>query len=177
MFAVHNKRRYIRYLLLSDLVSLSRYISAVTLLFHYFFAPVFYPNIFAGILFTTVIFRLVEIYIKPSFFQLHTDSKNIVITTLPFRYNMLWMWLLMRKRLLKQSTIPIEEFNGFEISFQKGSWQRLLVIHRKQGFQLLKSMPYNISWLSIRDYTRLIMFLDELTFQQKVKQKPNIRHE
>ncbi|GIV39638.1 MAG: hypothetical protein KatS3mg033_1438 [Thermonema sp.] len=177
MFIVHNRKRYVGYLLFSDLVSLSRYAAGIALIVHYFFTPVLYPHVFTGVLLATVLFRLLEIYIKPSFFQLHVEGNNISITDMPFRYNMLWMWVLMRRRLLTKNTIPLEEFNGFEISFQKGGWQRLLVIHRKRGFQLLKSMPYNISWLSIRDYTRLIMFLDELTFQQKVRQTPNIRHE
>jgi hypothetical protein len=177
MFIIHNKKRYTRYLILSDLVSLSRYVSAIALLSHYFFLPVFYPEVLGSVLVASVVFRLIELYIKPSFFQLHTEAGKIIITTLPFRHNTLWSWVLRRQRLLSRNVIPIEEFNGFEISFRKGNLQRLLVIYRKQGFQLLKSMPYNISWLSIRAHTRLVMFLDELTFQQKVRQTPNIRHE
>lgn len=162
-----NERRYVHFLWLSEFMNISRYFGMVMILIHFFYQPLTQIYFYTSLIIVSFAFRLAEIYIKPTYFRLTIDENSLTVYVISFRYNSLWLWWWKKHKLIRASTTRIEAFNGFELQFRKAGWQRWLILHQQQNNVLLKSMPYNISLLSIQDYTRLIILLDEITCRRK----------
>ena len=127
-------------------------------------------NLYWGFVIILLIFSLFEVVLKPSYFETLIYEKEIIIKTFSldlrngFVRNGLRNFILLfaYKKYLKEIKLSKQEYNGYKLIIDKSGFRRILVLQKINKYGIYETSELNISLLTQKKYTNLILSIDRL---------------
>jgi len=128
-------------------------------------------NLYWGFVIILLIFSLFEVVLKPSYFETLIYEKEIIIRTFSldlrnsFVRNGLKNIILLfsYKKYLNEIKLSKQEYNGYKLNIDKFGFRRILVLQKINKYGIYETAELNISLLTQKKYTNLILSIDRLT--------------
>lgn len=111
-----------------------------------------------------IIVGIFNAIVKPAYFEACISAEQIFIKTFNPNIRNGWRWLFMPfySRYLAQYTISTQNYNNYRIIFKCLGIRKNIILQKIENSNLYESRLVPICFLSIRQYTNLIISIERL---------------
>ena len=120
-----------------------------------------------GFLVILFVFKQFELIIKPSYIETNINEREIIVRTLSpnFRNGLRFIFMLKfvrYKRYLNELKLSQHEYNDYKLLIDKFGLRKRLILQKIQRDGIYETSEINISLLSTKKFTNLILSIDRL---------------
>jgi len=121
--------------------------------------------IFAVIAILVVLF---EYLINPAYFEVHILNGKIIFKSFEpnMKNGLIYFLMLFYQKNLNEHIIERQAYNNYKINIDRLGFRKKLIFQKIDNGKIYESTPINISFLSTKKYTELILSIDRL--QEKI---------